>query len=157
MIKIIVIIFFTASLFFAINPAHSEEKAFSESSMMASIRPKIEYVTEGTKEPFLDYFTKNEPAAPTQAEAAAQAAKKEQLKPKPALPDLAVQGIIWGGNVPCAIINNKVVKEGESIDGVKLIKIEKENIEVLYQGWNYSLSSPAGLGLDQKPEGGENE
>lgn len=158
MIKIIVIFFFVASLLFAANPARGEEKTLSGSSMMANIRPKIEYVTEAAKEPFLDYFTKKEPVTQVTVETeGAAAVAPEEPKPKPSLPSLTVQGIIWGGSVPCAIINNKVVKQGDSIKEVKLIKIEKERIEVLYQGWNYSLSSPANLSSDKKPEGGRNE
>lgn len=158
MIKIIVIFFFAASLLFAVNPARGEEKTLSESSVMTGIRPKIEYVTKAAKEPFLDYFTKKQPVTQVTVETeVAAVVATEELKPKPPLPTLTVQGIIWGGSVPCAIINNKVVKQGDSIEEVELIKIKKESIEVLYQGWNYSLPSPAGLSLDKKPEGGEDE
>lgn len=153
-----IIYFFAVILFFAANPARSEEKTLSETSRMDSIRPKVEYITEGSKEPFLDYFSKKKPVTQVTVETGvAAAAAPEEPKPKPPLPSLTVQGIIWGSSMPCAIINNEVVKQGDSIEEVELIKIEKESIEVLYQGWNYSLPSPAGLSLNKKPEGGRNE
>ena len=155
------IFFFATTLFFAANLSRAEKRTLSEGSLMDSIRPKVEYITEGSREPFQDYFSKKKPVTEMpEAEITVEdevAAVPEEPEPPPSLPSLTVQGIIWGGSVPCAIINNKVLKRGDSIEEVELIKIEKESIEVLYQGWNYSLSSPANLSPDEKPKGGEDE
>ena len=151
MIKISLILFFTTTLLFAAKLASCEEQTSSESSVMASIRPKVEYIAKGAKEPFEDYFSKKKPAA-VKGEAAVA-----PQEPRSPLPSLTVKGIIWGSSTPCAIINNKVVKQGDSIEEVEIIKIEKESIEVLYRGWDYSLSSPANLSSNKKPEGGKNE
>lgn len=157
MIKIIVIFFCATTLFLAANPARGEEKTLSERSVMASIRPKVEYIAEGSKEPFQDYFSKKKPVTVKGEVAVKGEVGAVQEGPKPSLPSLTVQGIIWGGSMPCAIINNKVVKQGDRIDKVEIIKIEKGSIEVLYKGWDYSLSSPASLSSNKKPEGGKNE
>ncbi len=164
MIKIITILFFANILLFAANPAGGEEKILSESSVIASIRPKVEYITKSSKEPFQDYFSKQKPAA-VKAESPVKGEPGIKGEPaavvaqaaKPELPSLTVQGVIWGGAVPCAIINNQVLKQGDSIAEVKIIKIKKESIEVLYKGGNYSLFPPASLSSGKNPAGGKNE
>lgn len=157
MIKISLILFFTTTLLFAAKLASCEEQSSSESSVMASIRPKVEYIAKGAKEPFEDYFSKKKPAAVKGEAAIKGEAAVAPQEPRSPLPSLTVKGIIWGSSTPCAIINNKVVKQGDSIEEVRIIKIEKESIEVLYRGWDYSLSSPANLSSNKKPEGGKNE
>jgi len=42
---------------------------------------------------------------------------------------LSVQGIVYSSKRPSAIIANQVVFEGESVEGVKVIKIEKDSVE----------------------------
>lgn len=66
--------------------------------------------------------------------------------PEVKLPPLKISGVIWGTKIPQAIINNKVVKIGDMIDGVKIINISREEITVSYQSREFKLSSPAGSG-----------
>lgn len=44
---------------------------------------------------------------------------------------LTLSGIIHGMGKPAAIIENKVVREGESIKGVKVVKIHDDYVELL--------------------------
>lgn len=55
------------------------------------------------------------------------------------LPDLTIEGIIWGVDVPHAIINGEVYKEGDSIEGedIKINKIERGKVLVDYSGKTY--------------------
>jgi len=49
------------------------------------------------------------------------------------LPSMRINGIVWGGNVPAAIIDNKVYREGDSIKDAKVVKIVKEGVWFLYK------------------------
>lgn len=47
--------------------------------------------------------------------------------------EFTVQGLVWGQAIPQAIINNKVVSVGDTIDDAKVIDISKEGVRLLYQ------------------------
>lgn len=98
------------------------------------IRPNIEYKAAGLRDPFEGPTVKKSGDDERAAEP-----KVSRVPP----PDLIVQGLIWGGDIPQAIINNKVVKVGDTIQGVKIITITKDGVTVLFEGMQYNLSSPA--------------
>ena len=52
-----------------------------------------------------------------------------------------IQGLIWGGNFPQAIINNKVYKVGDTIQGATISNIDKNGIIFTLSGKKYILSS----------------
>jgi len=69
-----------------------------------------------------------------------------------------VQGLIWGGSLPQAIINDKVVSAGDVIDGVSIVGIDKDGVEVSFDKRNHRLASPAIEAVPgKKPQGGEDE
>lgn len=114
--------------------------------------PSVEYKSDGLRDPFEGVFKTEPTATPGPVEAAA----KPPLPPPP----LTVQGIIWGGNIPQAIINDKVVKVGDTIAEAKITDIGKEGIEVIFKDYTFKLNSPAAVQLENlkpKPEGGQNE
>lgn len=118
-----------------------------------SLKTEIEYSAEGLRDPFEPYIKKEEK---TPEAIRAQAQEAVSIAP----PSLTIQGIIWGGSFNQAIINNKVVKEGDTIEGTQIIKIEKNGITVLYGGREFILSSPAQINLQslpKEPEGGQYE
>ena len=104
--------------------------------------PKVEYRIEGLSDPFESYLPKKEKNL-----AVVSRQESEAVKP---LPSLAVQGIIWGDVLPVAIINNKVLRVGDVIEGAKVIRIDKEGVELFYDGRVYTLSSPASSGGEKK-------
>ncbi|MFA5276742.1 MAG: hypothetical protein WC417_07635 [Candidatus Omnitrophota bacterium] len=55
----------------------------------------------------------------------------------------SVQGIIWGGSFPQAIINNKVYKTGESIQGLYISNIDKSGITFSSGAKKYILNMSA--------------
>jgi hypothetical protein len=74
---------------------------------------------------------------------------------KKPLPELKVQGVIWGGNFPQAIVNNKVLKVGDTVEGVEIKSIDKKGITVLFEGSESTISSPAaGPGAGTSSNGG---
>ncbi|MBU4304286.1 MAG: hypothetical protein KJ893_01460 [Candidatus Omnitrophica bacterium] len=53
--------------------------------------------------------------------------------------DLSVNGILWDGKIPTAIINSRVVKIGDSIFGKTVVDIEKDKVVVMENGQIYIL------------------
>jgi len=96
-------------------------------------RPKVEYKAGFLRDPFTGVVA-HESVSP--GITAAQEAP----------PDLIVQGIIWGGRFPQAIINNKVLGVGDSIQGARIISIGKGGVTVLFGGNNFTLGSPTNAG-----------
>ncbi|MDD2751859.1 MAG: hypothetical protein PHN59_01850 [Candidatus Omnitrophica bacterium] len=101
----------------------------------ALTRQKVEYHAEGGRDPFKPLRIELEEII-------------EEEIPQ-TLPDLKIQGVVWGGSFPQAIINNKVVKVGDTIDKAKLIDINKDGITVLFSGRKYNIYSPAAANLQE--------
>lgn len=65
--------------------------------------------------------------------------KIEEKLEKIAPPNLKLQGIVWGGDKPRAIINNTVLGKGDEILGAKILEIKKEGISFIYKGQDFLL------------------
>ncbi len=72
-------------------------------------------------------------------------------RPKPAdapvstaisMPALKVQGIFWGTAPRRAIVNDQILTEGDTIEGVQVITIDREGITVQFQGARSVLRLP---------------
>lgn len=61
-------------------------------------------------------------------------------------PALRLQGVLLGGLVPQAIINNKVYRVGESINGARITAIERHSVQVEFNGvtTRYTISGGSG-------------
>lgn len=115
-------------------------------------RPSVEFTADRARDPFRSYI-QEEKQKPIEIKTGTEV-------PAFNAPALTVEGVVWGSAVTtCAIINGKVVKAGDVIEGAKVLEIKKEGIKLFYQGWKYTLPSPANPGLEEKPEyqGGLNE
>lgn len=55
-------------------------------------------------------------------------------KPVIPLPQLEIAGLIWSTEMPQAIINGKIIKAGETVQGVKVVSIGKKGITVIHEG-----------------------
>jgi len=86
---------------------------------------KIEYKSEGLRDPFQEEKIE---------------INEQPQEPKP-LPALQIQGIVWGGGFPQAIINNKVVRVGDTIEGVRITDINKNGVIVFFENQQYDLST----------------
>jgi hypothetical protein len=109
-------------------------------------RPKVEYVAGNLRDPFnpSGITRESEPQGPVQV------VTKTVENP----PALTVQGLVWGGTFPQAIINNKVVKEGDIVEGAKIISIEKKGITVFFKGGQFNLGAPKQEDKSEKHQGG---
>jgi hypothetical protein len=103
-------------------------------------RPNVEYRAQGLRNPF------EQPVLVSESDNVESSLKFEVAK----LPQLTVQGIIWGGNFPQAIINNKVVKIGDVLEGAEVVEIEKEGVTVLFAGVDYKLTTLSFGNLENK-------
>lgn len=96
------------------------------------VRPNVVYRAQGLRNPFEQ----------TVLESESTSAVDSGIKPEVvSLPQLTVQGIIWGGRLPQAIINNKVVKVGDLLEGAEIVEINKEGATVLFAGVEHQLTT----------------
>jgi hypothetical protein len=54
--------------------------------------------------------------------------------PKPEFPTLKLQGIFFRQSNPSVLINGKTLRTGERIEGVRIIKIERDNVTLEWSG-----------------------
>jgi len=127
-----------------------------ELKILKQLETKETQVTETIKRPKVDYTADNlrDPFQGVVVEEEGKTVSSTTGKEVP-LPSLAVQGVIWGSKTPQAIINRKVVKAGDTVEGVKIISIEKDSITAFYEGRQFKIPSPASASpAIKKPQGG---
>ncbi|MFC2140138.1 hypothetical protein ACFLQ1_00290 [Candidatus Auribacterota bacterium] len=66
-------------------------------------------------------------------------AEKKQKKYFNGFKDIKLTGIMWDANAPLAIINGDLVKEGDTVDNAKVLKIEESQIIVEFNNKEYIL------------------
>ncbi len=124
----------------AIEKLEEEEKAKAPQETV--VRPKVEYQAEGLRDPF------QMPISDKAVQEETTQAPEREIPP----PSLSVQGVIWGGNFPQAIINNRVLKLGDTIEGARIVSIDKNVVIIFFQGRQYNLApSKIGGAADNKP------
>ena len=121
--------------------------AFADSDNDGVIsRPVIEYSSGDLRDPFGDLLQlaieKEQKAKEVQDVVAAPKDSAEPHKPMPSLDKFKVQGVIWGGKFPQAIINNKILGVGDLIEGAEIVSIEKKGIALSFAGTMASLAIP---------------
>lgn len=132
--KIAFLIFASSAVFIRIpEEAAATQK---EGPEIIQLRPGAEYISAGARDPFEPYLKKEDvnPAQP-------QEEKKEEVVNPPAL---AVQGVMWGSDTPLAIVNNRVVKKDDVIDGARVVDINKDGVTVFFVNRQYIVPAPAG-------------
>lgn len=129
-----------------INPTSAEPEDI--------VRPAIEYKAEELRDPFEEYAIETKEKTEEKVEVTPAIIEEEIILPPPAL---NIQGIVWGGELAQAIINNKVVKVGDVIEEAELIDIQREGIVISFKNRQYNLSSPAAAYLTEEAKGGKNE
>lgn len=55
------------------------------------------------------------------------------------LPPMSIKGIIWDVDMPQAVINDKVFKVGDDINGAEIVSIEKGAVYLKYRGNDFTL------------------
>ena len=126
------ILIFSAILadLFVVPAVFPAEKTPSPQESIA--RPEVVYKAGGLRDPFQNPLTEANELA-RKPEGAGVAESRVQ-------PSLSVQGLVWGGNFPQAIVNNKIVKVGDTIEGAYIISIDKSGVTVLFEEREYKFS-----------------
>lgn len=111
-------------------------------------RPKVEYNVSVCRDPFIIQQAK---------EGTAEKPREVEIT----LPVLKIQGIVWGGKNPQAIINGKVFKIGSVIDDAHIVDINKNGVDIFFQGRQFSIPAPAAAYAPKVekdiPKGGTND
>lgn len=104
---------------------------------------QIEYISSGLRDPFENQLPlpepEPEPAVVSQEPEAVLEAPRVQVTP----PEIVIDGIVSGGPAPQAVIKDKVVRVGDTIEGARIAKITKEGVEVVYEGETFAFPAPS--------------
>ncbi len=97
------------------------------------VKPKAEYTAKGLRDPFQTPFVGKSTSGSGAVASGPGGASLGLLK---------LQGVIWGGKFPQAIINNRVVKIGDTIERALVVDINRYGVVLFLDGSQYTLSSP---------------
>ena len=65
-----------------------------------------------------------------------------EVKKEPMIPHLSLNGVFYSKNEGYALINNRVVKQGDTIEGVKVKRVNLDNVELeTSSGIKFKLST----------------
>lgn len=142
-----------------LKEAETLETELVEEKITEITRPKVEYTAKELKDPFKRHIQE---VKVTGGEETVGASFVPRVERSLASFNLEIQGIIWGGRFPQAIINNQVVKEGDKLKlgGVageaSITTIDKDGVIFSFEGVQYKLSSPGmKIKLSSEDEGGK--
>lgn len=120
-------------IFFEINPA-CFALAQGDSAGQLIVRPQVKYESGRLRDPFQPYLG-DKPVIQFQS---AGSLAQSNIN----LDAFKVQGIIWGGRMPQAIINNKVLAVGGLINEAKILNIDKNGVTLSIAGQVINLPAP---------------
>lgn len=133
-INFFLIAFFLGASFFFFEKTLAEENHFNQESFKPRSVP-LE-IKEGD-DPFKSYFGKRLEVNTGVKKPAVY--REEIIHP----PSFKVQGIIWGGDLAQAIVDNQVLKVGDNINGAKIVNIEKGSLTISFSGEIFKIESPS--------------
>ena len=99
-------------------------------------RPVVEYKSGALRDPFRPLTEKKENKVSQEKEGK----KVDLIQPGSDLGNLKVQGIIWGGRFPQAIINDRVWTVGDVIEGAEILSIDEKGITLSSGGAAHNLT-----------------
>jgi hypothetical protein len=101
----------------------AEETALSLSNWLEKQEKMDEMLVyhKGRQDPFILLAKKKEKSLPVQP------------------PKLVLKGIAWDETEPLALINDLVVKEGDTIQGARIVKIDFDRVAVLYRSKKFVI------------------
>ena len=88
---------------------------------------QVNYTAFGARDPFVSLLPKG--ANPQE-----DTRRPLPAPPRQAPPALRVQGILWGGLKPEAIINERIYRVHESIEGATIMSIDAHGVTIEHQG-----------------------
>ena len=112
------------------QPVSEQAISSKPESVSAASDETPAYAAQDLRDP-LESWLPEEPKTP-QTLTSAQAVVAQKVSTSP--PSLQVQGIIWGADTPQAIINHKVVRIGDSLEGARVTAIDRRGVTLEFQG-----------------------
>ncbi len=94
------------------------------------------YTAQNLRDPLVSLL----PTKPKPVEQKPKLPLKEAGKPVLKLPELMVNGLIWGGSNPQAVINGKLYSVGEAVEGATVTAIAADGVTLEFEGKIIQLS-----------------
>ena len=110
--------------------------AIPESGLENYLEPAVVYDADGLKDPFAPPKIEEKKVLPP--ETALEPKIIEIVRP----PSLIIQGLVWGGSLPQAIINQTIVKVGDTLEGARIIDIKKDGVTITFKDQQFSFPAP---------------
>ena len=140
------IFFLSSAVIFLSQSRAQEQTGITADTQGLPLKSEVSYGAENLRDPF---------KSPIQPEMLTQPDNAGPSTPEVPLPTLKVQGVFWGASFPQAIINDKVVKTGDTVDGARIVSIEKDFVTVFFVNRQYKISSPASDNLPNSSKPGK--
>ena len=132
------------------------DPASAPAAPAAPAAPKL-YASDTLRDPLLSLLPTPPPVLePTEAEMQQAAALQQPPLPPP---ELHIQGIVWGGSSPKAIINGRVYSVNERVDSCPIVAITRSGVTIEHEGklidYSSQMSPPttgSGIQSEQFPQ-----
>jgi len=125
---------------FLLTGAFAQEQPQVNASVEGiAFKPGVSYTADNLRDPF---------ANPALTETSPDGGESNVNVPEVHLPAMKIQGIFWGGKFPQAIINDKVIKVKDKIDGAEVTEITRNSVTLYFGNKQFVLSSPASDNLE---------
>ncbi|MBM3251549.1 MAG: hypothetical protein FJZ11_02035 [Candidatus Omnitrophica bacterium] len=124
-IRTFIFLFFLLALSFKI---FANESDFSDKIKQANIQ-QLNYEADNYRDPLMPVFPKKELKKELGEAMEPVAPGTEGI----AAPALVIQGMVWGTDMPQAIIDGEIYKVGDQFLEAKILDINKEGIKLLYK------------------------
>jgi len=82
----------------------------------------------------------SQPSTQTPALAPSVSVEAKMETQKESLPEFTLNGVFFSGNEGYALINNRVVKEGDKLDGATVVQISLDEVDLEFNGSIIKLS-----------------
>ena len=114
-----------------------------------SVPPAAAYTAFDVRDPLKSFLPR--PALSTTGTSGAASETPEATRPPPP-PQLQVEGLLWGGTRPQAIINGRVYGVADTVNGVKITGINGSGVTIDYLG--KPVVYPTAMLQQQQGQGG---
>ncbi len=103
----------------------------------------VSYNAASSRDPMTSLLPKPEPAAMSAAGGPGGMAEQAAPPLPPRPPEVNVEGVIWGGSRPQALIGGKLYEIGDMIGGARIVAIDHSGIQISFAGSTFSLTTAA--------------
>ena len=110
------------------------------------------YTAQGLRDPFKSWLPDAPSSQSGESPKSVMVVPKAQLPTAP--PELLIQGLMWGGPEPKAIIHGNVFGVGERVEGATILAIDHRGVTIEYQGTSisYPVAAPASAASRRLPQ-----